>query len=310
MLFRSHPELQPDRTWPPAPPGWQFWVDTPAPPTGSKLDEQLLKAAQWARQRTGKHDELPAVTFSGPDPAAKWFGLATSVAKFGPVHAALNNALTSAVPGGDQVLDLVKSLYAIEDEQSRVLHSIDTNVKLLKEGPYRAGRLLLSEAHRLADHPDESHRLLETAKDRFYDAQPLASSVQERTMVELHLALVWLALTRPDDARYWLEQAYQSARIVIDSLTRQAGDIKVLKSKWATTALSIYYPAGLLVVPLKLKRLWNADRATGAMTAFLPVANSIATCLNNLNPHPVVPTLHLTTNHDGSHLLTEVGLEG
>lgn len=314
------PGWQPDRSWPPAPPGWQFWVDAPAPApapppppsaTGSKLDEQLLKVAQWARQRAGKHDEqLPAVVFSGPDPAAKWFGLAASVAKFGPVHSALNNALTSAVPGGDQVLELVKSLYAIEDEQSRVLHSIDTNVKLLKEGPYRAGRLLLSEAHRLADHAEESRRLLETAKDRFYDAQPLASSVQERTMVELHLALVWLALGRPDDARYWLEQAYQSARLVIDSLTQQAGDVKVLKSKWATTALSIYYPAGLFVVPLKLKRLMNADRANAAMTAFLPVANSIAACLNSLNLRPVVPGLQLTTNYDGSRLLQEVGLAG
>ncbi|MEY9934400.1 hypothetical protein ABH926_009068 [Catenulispora sp. GP43] len=316
------PGWQPDPAWPPAPPGWRFWVDgptpTPSPPPaastsasalGSRLDEQLLKVAQWTRQRAGKHEEFPAVALSGPDPAAKWFSLASSVAKFGPVHSALNTALASAVPGGDQVLDLVKSLYAIEDEQSRVLHSIDTNVKLLKEGPYRAGRLLLSEAHRLADHDEESRRLLETAKDRFYDAQPLASSVQERTMVELHLALVWLALGRPDDARYWLEQAYQSARVVIDSLTRQAGDVKVLKSKWAATALSIYYPAGLFVVPLKLKRLWNADRANGALTAFLPVANSIAACLNSLNPRPVVPGLRLTTNYDGSRLLREVGME-
>ncbi|GAA2038244.1 hypothetical protein GCM10009839_44640 [Catenulispora yoronensis] len=281
-----------------------------APNAGSRLDEQLLKVAKWTRQRGGKHEELPAVTFSGPDPAAKWFSLASKVAKFGPVHSALNSALNSAVPGGDQVLDLVKSLYAIEDEQSRVLHSIDTNVKLLKEGPYRAGRLLLSEAHRLSNRDDESQRLLESAKDRFYDAQPLASSVQERTMVELHLALVWLALGRTDDARYWLEQAYQSARVVIESLTQQAGDVKVLRSKWATTALSIYYPAGLLVVPLKLKRLFNADRASNALTAFLPVVNSIASCLNSLNTQPVVPALQLTTSFDGSRLLQEVGLGG
>ncbi|ACU73087.1 hypothetical protein Caci_4223 [Catenulispora acidiphila DSM 44928] len=307
------PGWQPDPSWPAAPVGWRFWVDGPtdAPTSaGSRLDEQLLKVAQWTRQRAGKHEELPAVAFSGPDPAAKWFGLAASVAKFGPVHSALSGALNSAVPGGDQVLDLVKSLYAIEDEQSRVLHSIDANVTLLKEGPYRAGRLLLSEAHRLGDRDQESHRLLESAKDRFYDAQPLASSVQERTLVELHLALVWLALSRTDDARYWLEQAYQSARVVIDSLTQQATDVKVLKSKWATTALSIYYPAGLFVVPLKLKRLWSADRANGALNAFLPVANSIAACLNSLNERPVVPALELTAAYDGTRLLREVGLEG
>jgi hypothetical protein len=308
------PGWQPDPAWPPAPVGWRFWVDAPMGATpataGSRLDEQLLKVAKWTRQRGGAHDELPAVAFSGPDPAAKWFGLASTVAKFGPVQSALNNALASAVPGGDQVLDLVKSLYAIEDEQSRVLHSIDANVKLLKEGPYRAGRLLLGEAHRLGDREDESRRLLESAKDRFYDAQPLASSVLERTLVELHLALVWLALGRADDARYWLEQAYQSARLVIDALTQQADNVKVLRSRWATTALSIYYPAGLFVVPLKLKRLWSADRANGALNAFLPVANSIAACLNSLSPRPVVPALQLTINHDGSRLLQEVGLDG
>ena len=311
------PGWQPDPTWPPAPVGWQFWIDVPpapaaptSPGAGSVLDEQLLKLAKWTRQQRGHQDELPAVVFGGPDPAAKWFALASSVAKFGPVHSAMHDALNAAMPGGDQVLSLVKSLYAIEDEQSRVLHSIDTNVKLLKEGPYRAGRLLLSEAQRLGDREQESHRLLESAKDRFYDAQPLAGSVQERTMVELHLAVVWLALGRADDARYWLEQAYQSARVVIDSLTQQTGNVKVLKSKWATTALSIYYPAGLFVVPLKLKRLWNADRANTALTAFLPVANAIAACLNSLNTSPVVPALQLTMNHDGSRLLQEIGLGG
>ena len=259
--------------------------------------------ARWSRQHSARraHD-LPIVTPSGPDAAAKWFGLASSVAKFGPVQAAL--------PGSEHILGVVKALYDIEDEQIRVLHSIDANVKLLKEGAFRAGRLLLSEAHRLGDRDDESRRLLESAKDRFYDAQPLASSVQERALVEMHLGLVWLALGRAEDARYWLEQSYQSARVVIETLTKQAGDVKVLKSKWATTALSIYYPAGLFVIPFKLKRVWNADRSNDALTEFLPFANTIATCLNNLHTQPVVPTLELTLAVGGERLLREAGMDG
>lgn len=243
---------------------------------------------------------MPVITRSGPDAAAKWLALASSVAKFGPVQ--------SALPGGEHVLGMVKALYDIEDEQSRVLHSIDANVKLLKEGAFRAGRLLLSEAHRVGGRDDESRRLLETAKDRFYDAQPLAASVQERTLVEMHLGLVWLALGRADDARYWLEQAYQSARVVIETLGKQAGDVKVLKSKWATTALSLYYPAGLFVIPLKLKRVWNADRSSGALDEFLPFANTIATCLNHLNSRPVVPTIELTRVAGGERVLRETGM--
>jgi hypothetical protein len=84
----------------------------------------------------------------------------------------------------------------------------------------------------------------------------------------------------------------------------------VLKSKWATTALSVYYPVGLFVVPLKLKRLFNADRANHALTEFLPVANTVAACLNSLNPRPVVPSLQLTTGPDGGRVMQETGMGG
>jgi hypothetical protein len=281
---------------------WTTPHQTPVPPasSGSRLDDQLVKLGRW-RAKRGTED-LPVVLNSGADPAAKWLGVASSVAKFGPV--------ASALPGGDQVLEMVRALYDIEDEQARVLHSIDSTVKLLKEGPFKAGRLLLSEAHRIGDRDEEGRRLLESAKDRFYDAQPLAASVQERALVELHLGLVWLALGRGQDARYWLEQAYQSARVVIEALVKQAGDVKVLKSKWATTALSIYYPAGLFVVPLKLKRVWSADRAGSALHEFLPFANTVAACLNSLSGRSVVPTLALAPAPGGGHVLHESGTPG
>jgi hypothetical protein len=268
---------------------------------GARIDEQLFKLARWSRQRTERHgEEMPVTVLGGTDPAAKWFSLVSSVAKFGPVQAAL--------PGSEHILPMIKALYDIEDEQVKVLNCIDSNVKLLKEGPFRAGRLLVSEANRIGDRDGEGRRLLESAKDRFYDAQPLASSVQERALVEMHLGLVWLALGRDADARYWLEQSYQSARVVIDTLTKQAGDVKVLHSKWATTALSIYYPAGLFVIPLKLRRVWNADRSSNALTEFLPFVNTIASCLNNLSTSPVVPTLQLSLSAAGDRLLRETGM--
>lgn len=66
--------------------------------------------------------------------------------------------------------------------------------------------------------------------------------------------------------------------MVIDSLTQQTGNVKVLKSQWATTAR---LPA-------------RRERHRG-----LP---------NSLNTSPVVPGLQLTTTYDGSRLLREVGL--
>jgi hypothetical protein len=273
----------------------------PGQKPGSRLDDYLVQAARWSqdRIRRGAEEQLPALDQSAHAGSAKWFKLARSISVYGPVQ--------SAIPGADQLLSVVQALYDVEDEQARVLHSIDSNVRLLKDGAFRTGRLMLSEATRVGAEDPEYGRLLGTAKDKFYEAQPLASSVQERAMVEMHLGLVSLPLGRNADARYWLEQSYQSARAVIDALTEQTTKIKVLKSKWTTTALSIYYPAGLLVVPMKLKRVWSAERARTALVEYLPFANSVAECLNTLNDQPVVPTLELVNSPSGELTLHETG---
>jgi hypothetical protein len=133
----------------------------------------------------------------------------------------------------------------------------------------------------------------------------LAATTQDRAVVEMHLGLVSLSLDRLKDGRYWLEQSYQSARIVIDALTKQSANVKVLKGKLSTAVLSVYYPAGLVVLPRKLKRVWGAADARTALIEFLPFVNSLAVCVNTLATEPIVPSLELVISPDGEHTIHE-----
>jgi hypothetical protein len=231
--------------------------------------------------------------------AGRWAGLADA-----SVALALAR---SGVPGAENALDLLRALYGIEDDQTRLLHSIERNVRLLQEGPFRAGRLLLSEAIRLGPGDPEHQRMLSAAKDKFYDAHPLASSMQGRAVVEMNLGLVWQALGRPEDARHWMQQSYESARVVIAALAKQAGDVKVLHSRWSTAALATYlYPAGVFVIPAKLKKVWGSERARDAIGAFLPFVNCVAASLNALSESNPVPALELTGSQTAGFVLGEI----
>ena len=98
-------------------------------------------------------------------------------------------------------------------------------------------------------------------------------------MTEFNLGLVWLALGRPADARHWLRQSYQSARVVVDTLARQFGDVKVLRSRWTTVALTSVYPVGMFGVPAKVKKVWNAEPAREAIESCLPFVRCVADAL-------------------------------
>jgi hypothetical protein len=228
----------------------------------------------------------------------KWAGLADASIAF--------TLARSGVPGAESALGLLRALYNIEDDQTRMLHSIERNVRLLQEGPFRAGRLRLSEALRLGPSDPEYQRMLGAAKDSFYEAQPLAASVQARAVVEMNLGLVWQALDRPNDARHWMQQSYQSARVVVEALAKQAGNVKVLHNRWSTAALTYMYPVGMFVIPAKLKKIWDSERARDAIEQFVPFINCVAASLNALDNSNPVPALELTGSPADGFVLGEV----
>jgi hypothetical protein len=250
-----------------------------------------------ARAGGGQASELPVVD-APPPGEGRWRGLADASAVFALAR--------SGVPGADSALGLIRALYDIEDDQARMLHSIERDVELLRKGPFLSGRLLLSEAARMGPADPEYRNMLRGAKDKFYEAEPLAATVQGRAVVEFNLGLVWLALERPEDARHWLQESYQSARIVIETLAKQSGNVKVLRSRWSTAALTYLYPVGVLVIPAKLKKIWDAERARGAIQSFLPFVRCVAACLNAVSEADPVPALALTHSAADGFVLGEV----
>ncbi len=252
---------------------------------------------QWTRRDGADRRREKAVTTANDESGltSQFTSLGRQVAAFGTILA----------PGASQVLGLLGAICALENAQSEVLQTIDSNVKLLKEGPFRSGRLMLQEAYRVGEREHEGRRLLAASKDRFFDALPLSASVQEQALVEFHLGLVGLLLGNKDDALHWFTKAYGSSRAVVEALSEEAGDVKVLKSKWSATALTVSYGAVLLVLPFKVRRVMRASRARSALDDYLPFVNAVATCMNSVNAGPAAPTLTITLNPDGGRTLRE-----
>ncbi len=275
--------------------GWVWWIFAQL---GPAIDKNMRRAVRWAQLRAGRRSfEEPPVVTAPPTGHSRWADLA---------QASVTLALAgSGVPGAESALGVIRALYDIEDDQTRMLRSIEYKVGLLQQGPFRAGRLLINEARRLGPADPEYQRMLAAARNKFYEAQPLAASVQDRAVVEMHLGLVWQAIGRPKHARYWLEQSYQTAGAVITALAAECGDVKILHSRWSTAALTYFYPMGLFVIPAKLKKVWSAERARDAIGEFLPFINCVAASLSALNKSGAFPALELTGSRAEGFVLCE-----
>jgi hypothetical protein len=181
-----------------------------------------------------------------------------------------------------------------------MLSTIDRNVRLLREGPFKTGQLLLAEAGRVGPGDDAYSGFLHDARGHFYDAHELVASIQERALVEFYLGSVYALEGRPADAAHWLEQAHESAAQVMIELGSTADNVKVLHSRKTAAALTWFYPAGMFVVPAKMKKVWTAERASSALAAFLPFINSVARSYNVLSPRSQLAPMELEHERDGS----------
>ncbi len=244
---------------------------------GKWADNKMQVAAAWVAQRgpsdtragTSVLDEAPSASILG-----QWTGLASAVQKYA--------VATSGIKGGNELLGVLHAVAGSDAAQSRLLQSIDAKVDALVKGPYNTGRTYLREAQRLgADDPDTANRL-ERAKDAFYLAHGQAVSVQSRSLVEYHLGLSWLLLGRRDDAIFWLAQSHASALVVINELASCSRNVRVLHSQAGTAAAAWFYPAGVVVLGMKFKKMVAAERARQALVDLLPFVDCVARCHNSL----------------------------
>jgi hypothetical protein len=263
---------------------------------GKELDGALGRAAKWMQKRRKRTADLPlAIVDSGEAAGSRWSGLASAVAGYA--------SAVSGVPGADSAISLLKALYGVEDVEAAMLSSIDRQVRLLREGPFRSGQLLLREAGRVGPAKEEEYSgFLAKAKDRFYDAYGLAASVQERALIEFHLGLVAFLSGKHDDAKYWLGQCHESCAQVVDELVSKSQNIKVLHSRKTTAALTLS-AYGVYVIPAKLKKVWNAEMAASALESFVPFVNCVAGSLNAVSGDSQASTVWFRAAERGTYEL-------
>jgi hypothetical protein len=244
---------------------------------GKWADQHMQTAAVRVAQRGGQgdHRDTPALD-RVPDASVlgQWSGLASAVQKLA--------VAASGVPMGNELVGVLRAVTGSEAAQSRLLSSIDAKVDALVKGPYNTGRTYLSEAQRLGADDPETRAQLERAKDAFYMAHGQAASVQSRSLVEYHIGLCWLLLDRRSDAIHWFAQSHASAVAVVEELARHSENVRVLRSPAGVAAAAIYYPAGVVVLGMRFKKMVAAERARHALVDTLPFVECSARCHNSL----------------------------
>jgi hypothetical protein len=144
------------------------------------------------------------------DAYGAWVDLAEQSAGVALEMAGVTGAVTAA--------QIVASLIGIEDAQTRLLRSIKADTKLLREGPFRTGRLMLSEAGHVGSGSPRYTEFVRDACRYLYEAHELAASMEEKAVVELHLALAWFALGETSDAKRWLDKAADTSDKIVEDL--------------------------------------------------------------------------------------------
>jgi hypothetical protein len=110
---------------------------------------------------------------------------------------------------------------------------ISDDTALLRGADLTTAQLLLSEAQRTSSDSVRAFEFVERARDHLYRAWSVCSGPAEQAVVEHQLALVYLTLRLPEDARYWLRRAAISADRALDELIRgAAADTKYAKFRY------------------------------------------------------------------------------
>jgi len=282
--------------WAAPPPSSPVVAGDPGRSLRSWTDERMRVAASWVNRRGGQSRSGPPMLDSTDSTAVlgQWSGLAEAVTKYAMA--------VSGVAAGGELLGVLHAISRSDDAQSRLLHRIDAKVDAILNGPYNTGRTHLLEAQRVGGDEASQHAHIVQAKDCFYLAHGQAGSVQSRALVEYHLGLSWLLLDRPGDATHWLAQSHQSAVAVVHELAHQTRNVQVLRSRTTTAAASYFYPAGLVVLGMKFKKVVAAEQARQALLDFLPFVACSARSHNSLvSPEAFLPSLHLVPSQDGAY---------
>lgn len=204
--------------------------------------------------------------------------------------------------------ELVQTVLAVEEAQTRLLQSIDENVKLLVEGPFKTGRIFLAEAYEVVETPERSAQFVEKAQAKFIEASALATEPMDQAAVEMHIAVTFILLGHSADSRRWLESAYEKTAPKVIELAKQTGNTKVMKgssTKWTLLITGVYGAAWLAVK--KFKGIRRDKRAQDGLRELLPFLNCVAALHTASGGDPVeLPAVELIEVKKGQYEMVEV----
>lgn len=250
------------------------------------------------------NDALPS-TDSLEEDTARWVDLAKAGGAF--ATAAAKGDIGGLTDPGSA---FVRALLDIEEAQARLLRAIDENVKLLRDGPFKTGRLYLSEAYRLVEKPERSREFVERASEQFYQAHSLASTPMDGTAVEMHIGLSAILLGEVDDAQHWLGQAHAKAVGIATELAETSSGFKVGAATMSYVRSSLS-PKSLLKTPwgqMKDVKSRYAKRTEGradeALSEIIPLIGCIASVHNPfVADSDALPTLQLVKSKGNNYEL-------
>jgi hypothetical protein len=198
----------------------------------------------------------------------RWSDLASSVAAFA--------AQQSGIPGASEAAQLILALCGIEDEQAIMLRRIQSDVALLRMGPFRSARVHLQTADRKGSaHPDYQYHLRE-AVSLLIQALGQSASAEERSVVTFNLGLVEAVRGDAREAQSRLEESYNYCVTAGRELVAKANNVAMLRNKRADTVLIALPQIGALFVMRSARKLKKADKAAAALEGYVPFVNTVA----------------------------------
>jgi hypothetical protein len=196
-----------------------------------------------------------------------WSELASSVLAFASQQ--------SGIPGASEASQVILALCGIEDEQATMLRRVQSDVALLRMGPFRAARVHLQTAERKGSaHPDYQYHLRE-AVSLLIQALGQSASAEERSVVTFSLGLVEAIRGDAREARSRLKESYGYCVTASQELVAKANNLTVLRSHRIDTLMVATHLIGPFIIMRSLRKLKKADAAVTTLKGYVPFVNTV-----------------------------------
>ena len=216
-------------------------------------------------------------------------------------------ATSAGVHGATEASKVILALFGIQDAQLAMLTRIRRDVELLRAGPFRAAQEQLAIASRKGPVDAEYQHHLQKAADLLVDALGQSASVEESSVIRFNLGVVAAVRGDAAEARHRLAESYRDCVGVVEELVTRATDVKVLKSRWASSAAAssaVALPGSLAYIGvLKFLKALKAHDAAIALESYVPFVNTVAQAGNAMGQAARNPGLRLRgTSQEGYEL--------